>query len=62
MTSYKLYVIRSKKNFHDEWETEVSRRYSDFDWLFKVELLLNDRFWFINMVDMLFHCFLKKIS
>jgi sorting nexin-1/2 len=52
MTSYKLYVIRSKKIFHDEWETEVSRRYSDFDWLYKVLRKFINRFWFINMVDM----------
>ncbi|CAD8156636.1 unnamed protein product [Paramecium pentaurelia] len=34
ITKYKLYLVRTKKQGGD-WETEVSRRFSDFEWLYQ---------------------------
>lgn len=33
ISTYKLYTIRSKKVGTDVYDTEVSRRFSDFEWL-----------------------------
>lgn len=34
ITKYKLYVVRTRSRNNPEWETEVSRRFSDFEWLY----------------------------
>lgn len=38
LTSYKLYRIKTKKRRNEEWETIVSRRFNDFEFLHHVLL------------------------
>lgn len=49
ITTYKLYTVRSKKIGQDQFDTEVNRRYSDFEWLYN-QLIENYGGYFVPLL------------